>query len=230
MSRFRRIFVNSKGRSMQIVAEIKLASPSAGILGRGENITSRAKEYELGGADAISVVVDKKFFHGDYEFIRLVKKVSSLPILAKDFVIDPYQIYEAKIAGASAVLLIVKILSQSKLSKFVRIAQEIGIEPIVEVGNRKELERALFTDTVCIAVNARNLSDFLIDIDAACNLIKKIPSDRISVGFSGIKSPKDVKKYKKAGAKAILVGTSLMRTKNIKKFIRNILNHSRPRG
>lgn len=211
--------INPKVRDVSIVAEIKLASPLTGKLGDENDIGKKVKEYENGFADAISVVVDKKYFGGGLEFIRKVKNAVSLPILAKDFVIDPYQIYEMKVYGADAVLLIAKIISLKKLGQLVKLAMELNLEPVVEVQNKKELENGINTKTRIIAVNARDLKTFEVDIEKACELIRIIPKKFVSLGFSGITDRGGVRKYKNAGAKGILVGTSLMKTKNIKEFL-----------
>lgn len=221
-SNFVRVFSQPNRRSIALIAEIKLASPSGGVMGNAKDISKRAKMYEQAGADAISVVVDRKYFAGDYEFIRQAKKVTSLPILAKDFVIDPYQIYEAKIAGASAVLLIAKILNKETLKRFVKLAFSIGLEPVVEVGNEQELGVALSSETICLGVNARDLVTFKVSIEKACTIGRKIPDSRLFIGFSGVKTRHDVERYKSAGAKAILVGTALMKGDNNKKLIRDL--------
>lgn len=214
--------INPKVGDISIIAEIKLASPSQGVLRDVTNIEKKVKDYERGGADAISVVVDKKYFGGDLEFIKRIKRTVSLPILAKDFIVDPYQVYEAKVYGADAVLLIAKIVTFDKLVQLVKLAREMNIEPVVEVQNTQELKDALKTDTRIIAVNARDLSTFKVDIDRACKLIKLIPRKYIVLGFSGVSNQDDVEKYKAAGAKGILVGTSLMRAKNISGLIKEL--------
>ncbi len=209
-----------------LIAEIKLASPTNGVLGREEDVVARSVIYEREGADAISVVCDSKYFGGKPDFIPKIRKVVSLPVLMKDFIIDPYQVYEAKIFGADALLFIAKILTKRQLKKLVALAKDLVIEPVVEIQNAEELRSVLALSDCerveCVAVNARNLIDFGVDIDEACNLIKIIPKDRIALGFSGVKGREEARKYKKAGAKAILVGTALMRTENIKDLIINI--------
>lgn len=211
--------INPKAGDISIIAEIKLTSPSAGKLGDVIDIEKRVKDYEICGADAISVVVDKKYFGGALEFIKQIKEISSLPILAKDFIVDPYQIYEAKYYGADAVLLIAKIVSSHQLVQLVKLAKKLNIEPVVEVQTEQELKDALNTDTQIIAVNARDLDSFEVDVDKACRLLKLVPKEFVTLGFSGIKSRADIKKYKIAGVRGVLVGTSLMKTSNIKEFL-----------
>lgn len=221
---FFRSMINPKAGNVSIIAEIKLASPSAGKLGDANDIGKKVKDYEKGGADAISIVVDKKYFGGKMDFIKQIEDAVFLPILAKDFVIDPYQIYEMKIYGADAILLIAKILSRKQLKEFVDLAFELGLEPVVEVQNKKELENAIYTQTRIIAVNARDLTTFEVDIGKACKLIKNIPKKFVSLGFSGVSGIKEVEKYKKSGAKGILVGTGLMKSNNIRKLLKELKN------
>jgi len=219
---FLRAIKNPSEGDISIIAEIKLASPAEGKLGEEKELEEKVSLYEKGGADAISIVVDKTYFGGELEFIRRIKTAVSLPVLAKDFIIDPYQIYQMKAYGADAVLLIAKIVSFDKLARFVKLARELNMEPIVEVHNEKELPDAIQTETRIIAVNARNLDTFKIDVDMASRLLKLIPPKYVTLGFSGVKNCKDAKKYKNAGAKGILVGTSLMRAHNINGFIRRL--------
>lgn len=221
---FLRSTINPKVGDISIIAEIKLASPSAGKLGDVSNIRKKVKEYEKGFVDAISVVVDKRYFSGNLDFIRQIKDTVSLPVLAKDFVIDSFQIYEMKVFGADAILLIAKILSREQLKEFVDLAFESGLEPVVEVQNKKELENAINTNARIIAVNARDLTTFDVNIEKACELIKDIPNKFVSLGFSGVSGIKEVEKYKKAGTKGVLVGTSLMKTNNIGKLIKELKN------
>ena len=208
---------------MVIIAEIKLASPTVPYFGSEKDIVKRAVSYEAAGADAVSVITEKHFFKGNPEFIPQIKNKVNLPILQKDFIIDPYQIYEAKIIGADALLLIAKIVDKKTLIKFVTLCQKIGLEPVVEINDKDDLEKAMATSTKIIAVNARSLKTFVINVDQACQLIKKIPDQFIKLGFSGIRSSKEVKKYQQAGAKGVLVGTSLMKAKNVKSFIKELI-------
>lgn len=217
-------FLNLSENKMVIIAEIKLSSPTVPHLGSEKDIVKRAVDYDQAGADAISIITEKHFFKGRPEFISRIKKNINIPILEKDFVIDPYQIYEAKIIGANALLLIAKIVNKKTLIKFVAICQKIGLEPIVEINDEDDFKKALATSTKIIAVNARNLETFVVDVDVACKLIKKVPDRFIKLGFSGIKSSSEVKKYQQTGVKGVLVGTSLMKTKNIKSFIKELKN------
>lgn len=216
----RNILSNKKGIS--VIGEIKLKSPSSGLLGTEKDIISKVKEYEKEGCSAISIVTDKKYFGGDLKCITDIKNNSSLPVLCKDFILNPYQICEIKLVGADAILLIAKILPREKLNKLVNLCFDLDIEPVVEVGNKEELESALNSNAEIIGVNARDLSDFSVDIKRACKLISLVPKDKIAVGFSGVKSKADILKFKKAGAKAVLIGTSLMKNKNITKYLMSL--------
>lgn len=214
--------MKSNKNGFAIIAEIKLASPTNPFLGSKGEIINRVIEYKKAKADAISYITEKHYFKGDISFIRKIKKATSLPILQKDFVIDHYQIYQAKNIGSDALLLIAKLIDRKTLKNFIGICKEIGVEPVVEINNQEDLEKTITTTTSIIAVNARDLTTFKVDVDKACNLIRKIPDRFIKLGFSGIKSNIEVKKYKLAGAKGVLVGTSLMKAKNIEKFIKGL--------
>ena len=205
-----------------LIAEIKLASPSNGILGDRNEVTQKIKQYEQGGADAISVVVDKTYFNGDMGLLSQISKVTTLPILCKDFVIDVFQIYEAKIHCADAVLLVAGLLNAKKLKEYVKLVMSLGMEPVVEFSQKNELKKVLESGAMAIAANARDFTDLSVDIDRACRLLELVPDKFVKLGFSGIKSYKDVVKYKNAGAKAVLIGTRLMKEKNIELFIKNI--------
>lgn len=209
--------INFKG--FAIIAEIKFASPTNPNLGSPEDLLDRAREYQKAGADAISIITKKAFFKGDIGFVSQVKKVVKIPILQKDFVIDEQQIYEAAHIGSDALLFIARLVSKEKLKTFVLLAQKLGIEPVVEVFDEEDLKKAVAINTRYIAVNARDLETFVVDIDVACKLMEKIPNKFIKLGFSGIQGRLEVEKYIKAGAKGVLVGTALMKAKNIKEFI-----------
>ncbi|HSW88668.1 MAG TPA: indole-3-glycerol phosphate synthase TrpC [Candidatus Saccharimonadales bacterium] len=215
---------NITSKNIAVIAEIKLASPSAGMLGSEDEIITRAVSYEKAGANAISFITEKHYFKSDISFIPKIKEKISLPILQKDFVVDAYQIYEAKTVDSDALLLIARLLDKKTLQKFVLLCQELGIEPVVEINDAKDLSKAIETNTKIIAVNARNLENFEIDIENACELLKKIPDTFIKLGFSGIQSNKEVKKYQEAGASAILVGTELMKAEDIEAFITKLKN------
>lgn len=221
-TKFRNALLPPKRTDIAIIGEIKLASPTHTDLGTNVNVIERAKEYESAHIDAISFITEKHYFKGDIRVIEQLKNYITLPILQKDFVIDPYQVYEAKTVSSDALLFIARLLDQQTLIEFVTLANGIGIEPVVEINDEADLEKAVATPTSIIAVNARNLENFDVDIVGACELIKKIPNQFIKLGFSGINSSQEVMEYKNAGAKGVLVGMSLMKAENIKQFVHSL--------
>jgi indole-3-glycerol phosphate synthase len=208
-----------KTGDIAVITEIKLASPTHAYLGNSEDILIRAKQYREGGADAISIITEPSIFHGDIAFLPKVKTETGLPVIQKDFVIDPYQVVESAQVSADAVLLIAKITKQDDLVKFVDLSQSYGIEPVVEVNDTYDLEKALTTTTRFIAVNARDLSTLTVDVGKACELMEQIPDSFFRLGFSGILSRDEVNQYKAAGAIGVLIGTQIMKTENIGAFI-----------
>lgn len=205
-----------------IIAEIKLKSPSAGKLADKSKVLEFAAEYKLGGANAISVITEKYFFDGDINYILQIKNKIDLPILQKDFVKDEYQILESKKYNADGLLLIAKIVTDDELIKFVDLCFEIGIEPVVEIYDENDLKKALKTKTRIIAVNARDLETFKVDIERAAILIKQVPSGYLKLGFSGVNSAEEVGRYRQAGVRGVLVGTRLIESANKRKFLEEL--------
>lgn len=205
-----------------IIAEIKLASPSAGELEKAKNVLGMAGEYKKGGANTISVITEKYFFNGDLGFIKQIKEKTNIPILQKDFVVDPYQIYESRVKGADALLLIAKIISPDQLKKFVELCFEVGVEPVVEISDELDLENALNTNAKVISVNARDLNTFKIDIEKACKILKKVPEKYLKLAFSGVNSKEEVDKYLAFGANGVLIGTNLIKSKNRVEFLKGL--------
>lgn len=219
-SRFvRTIAEAAKQKRIALIAEVKFASPTSPNLGPAEDLLKRVTEYEKAGADAISIITEKHFFKGSLDFVTQVKKIVKIPVLQKDFVIDEYQIYQAKEIGSDAILLIARLVDAEALKQFVDLALKIGVEPVVEINDDKDLMKAITTKTNIIAVNARDLDTFEVSVEKACNLLKRIPENYIKLGFSGIKSKEEVDKYIKSGANGVLVGTALMKTDNVYNFI-----------
>lgn len=208
-----------------IIAEIKLASPSEGNIISEVELEDKIMDYLEAKVDAISVVTESKFFKGDLSLIGVVKFFTEVPILQKDFIIDPYQIYEAKDKGANALLLIARILSKQELKDFVDVCLEIGLDPVVEVNSIEDLENAVSTNAQIIAVNSRDLDTFEIDIERACRIMKQIPDHYLKLGFSGVNSKTEAKLYRASGASAVLIGTKLMKEKDIKSFLKEILKN-----
>ncbi|MBU1177925.1 indole-3-glycerol phosphate synthase TrpC [Patescibacteria group bacterium] len=206
-----------------LIAEIKKASPSAGDINEEVDIEMQAKLYEKGGANAISVLTEKSKFKGDIGFINRVKKATKdTPVLRKDFIFDPYQIYESKYYGADAVLLITTMLDEGELNKLVDLTHELGMECLVEIHTVKDLTKALQAKAQIIGINARNLHTFGISLDVVVDLAAAVPEDKILIAESGIKSAADVKMLHEAGVQGILVGTTLMESNNVAGKIREL--------
>jgi indole-3-glycerol phosphate synthase len=202
---------------------VKKASPSAGIICKDFDPVKIAKEYEAAGASCLSVLTDGKFFQGSLDYLRKIRAAVKIPLLRKDFIIDERQILEAIEWGADAILLIVAILTDEQLEKFHSLATEAGLAVLVEVHDEEELNRALKISPQLIGVNNRDLKTFKVDLATTENLTKKIGAEQIFVAESGIHSRADVERVKKCGAKAILVGESLLRDGNIQSKIRELI-------
>jgi indole-3-glycerol phosphate synthase len=212
---------NSPG--IALIAEVKKASPSAGVICPDFDPIRIAREYEAAGANCLSVLTDGKFFQGALEYLRQIRSSVKLPLLRKDFIIDERQILEAIEWGADAILLIVSILSDEQLRKFHSLAMEAGLAALVEVHDATELDRALKTDAELIGVNNRDLKTFTVDLATTEKLAAKLNGERILVAESGIHTRADVERLKKCGAKAILVGESLLRGGDIQGKVRQLL-------
>lgn len=197
------------GDDISIIAEIKKASPSKGIMVEDFDHIKIAKLYENADVDAISVLTERNYFKGDDAYINDVKEVTSKPILRKDFIFDEYQIYESKLIGADAVLLIVAVLGDD-LKKFYDTAKKIGLNAIVEVHDERELEIALNANVDILGINNRDLKDFRIDLSTTERLIRYVPSSVLLVSESGIKTSDDVKFLKSLGVNAVLIGETFM--------------------
>ncbi|MEM1252936.1 MAG: indole-3-glycerol phosphate synthase TrpC [Cyanobacteria bacterium P01_H01_bin.21] len=200
-----------------VIAEVKKASPSKGVIREDFDPVAIATAYENGGATCLSVLTDREFFQGNFDYLAQVRKAVTLPLLCKEFIIYPYQIYQARLNGADAVLLIAAILSDKDLGYFIRIAKALGMTALVEVHTAEELDRMLAIDHVdVLGINNRNLEDFSVSLDTTKTLLAQA-SDHLRanqivfVSESGIHQPADVAQVAQAGAQAILVGESLMR-------------------
>jgi indole-3-glycerol phosphate synthase len=213
---------NPRG-DIALIAEVKKASPSAGIICKDFDPVKIAKEYEAAGASCLSVLTDKKFFQGSLDYLRQIRAAVKIPLLRKDFIIDERQILEAIEWGADAILLIVAILTDAQLAKFHTLALEAGLAALVEVHDDEELERAMKISPALIGVNNRNLKNFKVDLATTEKLAQKIGAGKILVAESGIHSRADVERLKKCGAKAILVGESLMKNGDIKTKVRELI-------
>ena len=209
--------------NIRIIAEIKKASPSLGIIREDFNPVEIARIYETGGAAAISVLTDEKFFQGRLSYLTDVKKSVNLPILRKDFIIDSYQIYEARSAGADAILLIAALLTKEEIQHYLELARELDMDCLVEVHSEAELKKVLQTNADIIGINNRDLATFKTDLKTTVRLRPMIPTEKIVVSESGIKSRMDVEKLMKEGVDAILVGETLMKSNDISAKLRELL-------
>ena len=201
---------------LSFICECKKASPSKGIIADNFPYLKIAKEYEKAGADCISVLTEPKWFLGSDEYLTEIAKTVAVPLLRKDFTVDEYMIYEAKIMGASCVLLICSILSLPELKYYKDICDELGLSALVECHNEAEIETAQKINARIIGVNNRNLKDFSVDTNNSKRLRDLVPKDILFVSESGVSSPKDIKNIQDMGADAALVGEILMRSTNKK--------------
>lgn len=206
-------------KGVSFITEVKKASPSKGIIDPEFDYLKIAQEYEKAGADAISCLTEPKWFLGSDEIFKDIRKKVSVPMIRKDFTVDEYQIFEAKTMGANAVLLIISILEKSQLKDYMAIAEELGLDALVEAHDERETETALDLNAGVIGINNRNLKDFSMNLDNALNLRKNVPEGVTFVAESGIKTRKDIEAMEEAGVNAVLVGETLMRAKDRKKML-----------
>lgn len=212
---------------VRLLAEIKRRSPSAGLIRADVDAAEIAREYVAGGAAALSVLTDEEFFGGSLEALRGVRRVVGLPLLRKDFMIDPVQVWESRAAGADAVLLIVRILEDGLLSELHTLAREVGLAVLVEIHDERELERALRIDADLIGINNRDLSTFHTDLALSLGLSATIDPRVTLVAESGIRTPEDVQRLGACGVDAILVGESLMRQPDLRAAAAALSGHPR---
>jgi len=215
----------STGVGIGLIAEVKKASPSKGVIREDFDPVRIAQTYEESGASCLSVLTESRFFQGSLEYLGRIRKAVKLPLLRKDFIIDEYQIFEARAAGADAILLIAACLEKQQMRDYLGIANSIGLDVLVESHTYQELDRSLFAGAMLVGINNRDLSTFTVSLQATLDLLKDIPDDRIVVSESGIKTRDDVVMLQQAGVDAILVGESLMREKDIGKKVKELLGH-----
>ena len=214
-----------KKDDIAFICECKKASPSKGVIAENFPYLQIAKDYETAGADCISVLTEPKWFLGSDEYLKEIANAVSIPCLRKDFTVDEYMIYQAKLLGASAVLLICSILSESQLKEYIAICEMLGLSALVEVHDESEIQMALQSGAKMIGVNNRNLKDFSVDTNNSGNLRKLVPNDIIFVSESGVKTSEDVQTLRNIGANAVLVGETLMRAENKKQKLAELRGH-----
>jgi indole-3-glycerol phosphate synthase len=211
---------------IRLIAEVKKASPSKGVIREDFDPVSIAKAYQAGGAAALSVLTDRDYFQGDLNYLTQIRSQVDLPLLRKDFILDEYQIVEARLAGADAVLLIAECLSAAELMHLYTIARDLGMHALIELYERENLDAVLATGCPLVGVNNRDLHTFEVDLHHTIRMKELIPSDRCVVGESGIFTNDDAKLLHDAGVQAILVGESLMRQANITQAVQSLLGNA----
>ena len=209
---------------ISIIAEVKKASPSKGLIKEDFDPLLIAREYSAVPVQAISVLTERTFFLGEDDFLVRIRQALPIPILRKDFIIDLWQIYQSRCLGADAILLIAAILKDEELKKFQVVAGILGLQCLVEVHNREELDRVLDTGAMIIGINNRNLKTFEVDLKTTESLMNYIPHDKAVVSESGISTPEDIKYLRNLGVDAVLIGEALMRAPSITEKINSLLN------
>lgn len=207
-----------------LIAEVKKSSPSAGIINAGVDPVAQAVAYANAGASAISVLTDEKYFSGKLDYLIRIRKEVAVPVLRKDFIVHEAQIYEAVVAGADAILLIVAALGQDDLTRFLDLSRDLGIDALVEVHDEAEMERALATDATLIGVNNRNLRTFETDLATTGRLARMTGARHFLISESGIKSAEDARTVRESGARALLVGETLMRADDVAATVKALMS------
>lgn len=213
----------SAGSQVNLIAEVKRASPSAGLIREDFDPAAIAQAYETGGASCISVLTDAPFFQGSLSYLQEVRAAVDLPILRKDFIVDRYQLLQARAAGADCILLIAECLSPDALKRLHEQAADLGLQTLIELFEPENLPAVLATGTKLVGINNRDLRSFVTDLQHTLRLCPEIPADRLVVGESGIRSHEDLVRLKSGGVKAVLVGESLMRQSDIVQATRTLL-------
>jgi indole-3-glycerol phosphate synthase len=216
--------LTSHADKLGLIAEVKKASPSVGVIQENFDYLTIARAYEKGGASAISVLTDEKYFQGRLDYMTTIRAEVGIPVLRKDFIVHEAQIYEAVVAGADAILLIVAVLDQPTLEHLLEVAHTHQLEVLMEVHDLPELERALQTDVRILGINNRNLKTFEVDLATTETLAEEVPDDIILVTESGIKTVEDAHRLAEAGADALLVGETLMRSGNPIQMARQLMS------
>ncbi|MFH1790454.1 MAG: indole-3-glycerol phosphate synthase TrpC [Candidatus Omnitrophota bacterium] len=213
----------SRGHTINLIGEIKKASPSRGIIRGDFNPVKIALTYQAHGASAISVVTDERFFDGRLKYLKDVKEAVTVPVLRKDFMIDEYQIYESALWGADAVLLIADILTAEELKRYTDLAKDLGMDALCEVHNEEDVQKAIDAGAPIIGVNNRDLHTFKVDVTTTQRLIRLIPDSKVKISESGIKTYEDVMFLKSIGVNAVLIGEAFMEADDIAAKMREIM-------
>jgi indole-3-glycerol phosphate synthase len=213
-----------RGDRIRLIAEVKQASPSRGVLSRDFDPIALSRTYAEGGASAISVLTEANYFMGNNEYLAAIKEVVELPLLRKDFIFDPYQVYESRAYGADALLLITAMLSQKQLGDLVSLSHSLGLRCLVEAHNEGEVEKAVLSQARIIGINNRDLNTLAVDINTTRRLRPLIPKDKIVVSESGVKSRKDMEKLGKWGVDAVLIGEALVTAGDVRAKMKELLS------
>jgi indole-3-glycerol phosphate synthase len=213
----------SQNNQTALICEVKKGSPSAGLICSDFDLTKIVQSYENAGSVCLSILTDKQYFFSDLSFLSMAHQASNLPLLRKDFIIDPYQVYESKLHKADCILLIVALLSDSQLQELEQVAFSLQMSVLIEVHNQQELARAMLLKSRLLGINNRNLQTLKVDLNTSVNLAKMVPQNYLLVAESGIKNKADIDKFKQHNINCFLIGESLMKQKNIKQAVHNLL-------
>jgi indole-3-glycerol phosphate synthase len=212
---FRAAIKRAQNKPIKLIAEVKKASPSEGLIRADFNLSEIVSVYNSKNVDAISVLTEERFFQGSMDYLKNMRQMTEKPLLRKDFIIDDYQVYESRLNGADAILLIVAALNKSQLIDFLGLSKELSLECLVEIHNLKELDVALFSGADIIGINNRDLNTLRTDLSITFELLKDIPDNKVIVSESGINTRNDVKAIESTKVDAILVGTTFVKAKDI---------------
>jgi len=212
-----------QSNQVTVIAELKQASPSAGVIRKEPDIEGRISAYVKGGAAALSILTEDHYFHGSTQLLERARKTGSAPILRKDFIVDPYQIYESRAFAADAVLLIVSLLPGAMLRDFLKHAEDARIDTLVEIHHERELDAALQAGASVIGINNRDLRTLQVDPTTSARLAPRVAKDRTLVIESGVRDPSEMPKYKSMGAHAVLIGEALMRSSEPESIVRTFV-------
>ena len=222
---FQEVLRPTRNQMPRLIAEVKKASPSKGMIRKDFHPVEIAQIYENGGASAISVLTEEHYFYGDPAYLHQIRAKVTLPLLQKDFILDEFQVYEARVWGADAILLIVALLEPGQIKDYFDLAKELSLDVLVEIHTEKELERVIEWASI-IGINNRDLNTFETNIETSFRILPEIPSDRTVVSESGIASRAEIERLGEAGLSAVLIGESLMASEKIEEKMKELLGNS----